>query len=66
MSLFRNYKKKGNVGLFDNHFAANQLSEIVNPLETINKVVDLKLFRSLLEEKNAIMNYTICFIVFIA
>lgn len=51
MSLFRNYKKKGNVGLFDNHFAANQLSEIGNPLEAISKVVDFELFRSLLEEK---------------
>ena len=49
--MSKKYKSTGKTGLFDKEFAAEQLSEIGNPLEAISKVVDFEYFRSLLEEK---------------
>ena len=45
------YKLQGKAGLFDKHFAKEQLSELGNPLEAIGKVIDFELFRPILEEK---------------
>ena len=49
--MSKKYKSTGKTGLFDKEFAAEQLSEIGNPLEAISKVIDFEYFRSLLEEK---------------
>jgi IS5 family transposase len=45
------YKAKGEKGLFDEQFTIERLSEIGNPLEKINNVVDFESFRSTLESK---------------
>ena len=45
------YKSKGKKGLFDDENSLALLSEIGNPLEMINKVVDFEMFRSTLENK---------------
>ena len=45
------YKPTGKIGLFDKQFAAQQLTEMGNPLEAISKVVDFEFFRPILEEK---------------
>jgi len=49
--MSKKYKSKGKIGLFDKQFATEQLSEMGNPLEAINKVVDFEYFRPILEEK---------------
>jgi len=49
--MSKQYKSKGKIGLFDKQFAAEQLSEMGNPLEAISKVIDFEYFRPLLEEK---------------
>lgn len=45
------YKSKGKKGLFDDQFSRERLSEIGNPLETISKVINFEMFRSILEEE---------------
>lgn len=45
------YKSKGKKGLFDDENSLALLSEIGNPLEMIDKVVDFEMFRSTLENK---------------
>lgn len=45
------YKTTGKKSLFDEQFSAEKLSEIGNPLEMINKVIDFEMFRALLETK---------------
>ena len=47
----QNYKSKGKKGFFDEQFSIDRLSEIGNPLEAINKVVDFEMFRTALEAK---------------
>ena len=47
----QNYKKTGNMGLFDQEEISQKLSNIGNPLEMISKVVDFELFRDSLESK---------------
>ena len=49
--MFKKYKLKGKIGLFDKQFATQQLSEIGDPLDAINKVIDFEYFRSVLEER---------------
>jgi len=49
--MSRKYKPTGKIGLFDKQFANEQLTEMGNPLESINKVIDFEYFRPLLEEK---------------
>ena len=44
------YKTTGNQTLFDAENAAQKLSEIGNPLEKLDSVIDFKMFRSRLEE----------------
>ena len=41
------YKENGKKGLFDEQFTLDRLSEIVNPLENICKVIDFERFRCL-------------------
>ena len=43
------YKTKGKKGLFDEQFTIERLSEIGNPLEKINEVIDFEFFRHTLE-----------------
>ena len=43
------YKAQGKKSLFDEEFTIDRLSEIGNPLETINKVIDFEMFRPTLE-----------------
>ncbi len=43
------YKSQGKKSLFDEEFTIERLSEIGNPLEAINKVIDFEMFRSTLE-----------------
>jgi IS5 family transposase len=43
------YKSTGKKGLFDQEFTTEKLSEIGNPLEAIDKVMDFEMFRELLE-----------------
>lgn len=43
------YKIKGNRGLFDEEMTFDQLSEIGNPLEKIDLIVDFEIFRKALE-----------------
>ena len=43
------YKTNGNRGLFDEEMTCDQLSEIGNPLEKINLIVDFEIFRKSLE-----------------
>jgi IS5 family transposase len=45
------YKTRGTKGLFDEQFNNEQLSSMGNPLESISKVLDFEMFRSLLEAK---------------
>lgn len=45
------YKSTGKKSLFDDQFSIEKLSEIGNPLEKINNVIDFEMFRFLLEEK---------------
>lgn len=45
------YKTRGKRGLFDEEFTQERLSAMGNPLESISKVIDFELFRSLLESK---------------
>jgi len=45
------YKSVANKSLFDEQFSIEKLSEIGNPLEKINKVIDFEFFRPLLEGK---------------
>ena len=49
--MSRKYKPTGKIGLFDKQFAAQQLTDMGNPLEAISKVVDFEFFRPILEEK---------------
>ena len=49
--MFKKYKLKGKIGLFDKQFATQQLSEIGDPLDAINKVIDFEYFRPVLEER---------------
>jgi len=49
--MSREYKPTGKIGLFDKQFAAQQLTDMGNPLEAISKVVDFEFFRPILEEK---------------
>jgi len=49
--MSRKYKPTGKIGLFDKQFAAQQLTEMGNPLEAISKVVYFEFFRPILEEK---------------
>ena len=49
--MSRKYKLTGKIGLFDKQFANEHLTEMGNPLEAINKVIDFEYFRPLLEEK---------------
>ena len=44
------YKTTGNQTLFDAENAALKLSEIGNPLEKLDSVIDFEMFRSRLEE----------------
>ena len=44
------YKTIGNQTLFDAENAAQKLSEIGNPLEKLDSVIDFEMFRSRLEE----------------
>jgi len=43
------YKIKGNRGLFDEEMTCDQLSEIGNPLEKIDLIIDFEIFRKSLE-----------------
>ncbi len=43
------YKSKGKKGLFDGDNSLALLSEIGNPLEMIDKVVDFEIFRSTID-----------------
>lgn len=43
------YKAQGKKGLFDEEFTINRLSEIGNPLEKIDAVIDFEYFRNTLE-----------------
>lgn len=45
------YKLLGRMGFFDKNHNAELLSNIGNPLESINKVIDFEMFRPLLESK---------------
>lgn len=45
------YKSTGKKTLFDAQFSIEKLSEIGNPLEKINNVIDFGMFRGLLEAK---------------
>ena len=45
------YKSKGKKSLLDAENSLELLSEIGNPLEMIDKVVDFEMFRSTLENK---------------
>lgn len=45
------YKSKGKKSLLDDENSLELLSEIGNPLEMIDKVVDFEMFRSTLENK---------------
>lgn len=45
------YKSTGKKSLFDEQFSVEKLSEIGNPLEKINTVIDFEMFRNPLEEK---------------
>ncbi len=45
------YKPQGKKGLFDEEFTRERLSSMGNPLEAISKVIDFKMFRSVLEHK---------------
>ena len=47
--MFKKYKLKGKIGLFDKQFATQQLSEIGDPLDAINKVIDFEYFRPILD-----------------
>jgi len=47
----QNYKKTGNRGLFDKQETEQKLSIIGNPLEMISKVIDIEMFREVLESK---------------
>ena len=49
--MSKKYKPTGKIGLFNKQFAAQQLTEMGNPLEAISKVVDFDFFRPILEEK---------------
>ncbi|MCE5178264.1 MAG: hypothetical protein LLF81_03845 [Porphyromonadaceae bacterium] len=48
------YKASGNKGLFDEQEQLAKLSEIGNPLEMTNKVVDFEMFRAVLEVRRCI------------
>jgi len=45
------YKSQGKKGLFDEQFAVSHLSEMGNPIESISKVIDFEMFRSILESR---------------
>ena len=45
----KNYKKTGNVGMFDSEFNKQDISSIGNPLEKILNVVNFEMFRQTLE-----------------
>lgn len=45
------YKTQGKKGLFDEQFTIDHLSEIGNPLERIDTVIDFEYFRNTLESK---------------
>ena len=45
------YKSQGKKGLFDEQFAVSHLSEMGNPIESISKVVDFEMFRTILESR---------------
>jgi len=45
------YKSQGKKGLFDEQFAVSHLSEMGNPIESINKVIDFEMFRPILESR---------------
>lgn len=49
-------KSQGKRSLFDEEFSIEKLSVIGNPLETISRVIDFKMFRSTLEGKLLNMN----------
>ncbi len=45
------YKTQGKKGLFDEQFTIDRLSEIGNPLERIDTVIDFEYFRNTLDSK---------------
>jgi transposase, IS5 family len=47
----KKYKSQGKISLFDQEFATDHLSQMGDPLEAINRVIDFEIFRSILEEK---------------
>lgn len=49
-TLISKYKSTGNQTLFDAENVAQKLSEIGNPLEKLDSVIDFEMFRSRLEE----------------
>lgn len=44
------YKIQGKKGLFDDKFNLDRLSEIGNPIEALDKVIDFEMFRPILEK----------------
>jgi len=49
MSLLK-YKQSGHIRLFDKEETGTKLSNLVNPLEKLHKVIDFEIFRIELEE----------------
>jgi IS5 family transposase len=47
--ISKQYKSKGQVGLFDKEETSNKLSKLGNPLEKLHKVIDFEMFRPDLE-----------------
>ena len=43
------YKSQGNVSLFDNEETMEILNAMGNPLEKLSKVIDIEIFREILE-----------------